>query len=289
MSTPFSMPPQAIALSFVAAGFHAGWNLLLKGARQREAFAWWGMLVGFVGFLPILVLGPAMPVRVWPFAGASGLVEVAYFAALNRAYQDGDFSLVYPVARGLTPVLLALFALVFLGEVPSVAGVAGLALVFAGIALVGGALGIFRGTAPGWRSLGHAAAVAVCSSTCSAIDAAAVRFSPAAGYSVLITGLTALLMFPVLLARGGRAGLTSALDAGLKRILGVALGLMLAYLFALQAFAIAPVGYVGAVREVSVVLAALAGWLWLGEGFGLERLAGAALIFAGLLAIAIGG
>jgi len=287
-ATP-TLPPQALAMALGAAALHALWNLLLKGARERLAFSWWAVLVSFVVYSPILFAGAAPSARAWPYALASGLGEVAYFAALARAYRDGDFSLVYPVARGLNPALLALWALLFLGEVPSALGTLGLVLVLGGLALVGGARRWLQGHPPAWTDLRNAAAVSVCSSACSAVDAAAVRFTPAPAYTVLVLGITALATAPLFLALLGPARLAAAGRAAPGRILLVGVVMMLAYGLTVQAFSIARAGYIGAIREVSVVLAALAGWLWFGEGFGAERVAGSILIFAGLVAIALGG
>src|SRR5215210_251919 len=100
------MPLTAIALVIVAAALHTGWNVILKQAQARQVFTWWACVVGALFYLPVFAFNVSIPARIWPYAVSSALVEAAYFIALIRAYEYGDFSLVYPIARGTAPVLL---------------------------------------------------------------------------------------------------------------------------------------------------------------------------------------
>ncbi len=88
------MPPSAVGLLVLAAAMHATWNLFVKRSAERQIFTWWSLVVGSVLFTPVL------------FIVASGAIEAAYFFALTRAYRLGDFSLVYPLARGAAPAFL---------------------------------------------------------------------------------------------------------------------------------------------------------------------------------------
>jgi drug/metabolite transporter (DMT)-like permease len=280
----------AIALGLVLASavLHTVWNLVLKQAANKQMLTWWALVAGFVLSSPVLLLGPPIPARVWPYVLGSAVAEAAYFWMLVRAYERADFSLVYPLARGAAPALLALWAALLLDERLSAAGVGGLALVLAGLTLVGGArlFGPGRVALRELRGVGSALGVALCISVYSLIGAAAVRFAPPAPFAVLDLGLTALLLAPLVLGRhGGRAVLAAAAAAPL-RIAAVGALMMLTYMLVLTAYALGPVSYAGALRESSVVLAALAGWLWLGESFGAVRVAGAVLIFAGIVLVA---
>jgi drug/metabolite transporter (DMT)-like permease len=302
------VPPTALGLVLLAAALHAAWNLLVKRAADKQVFTWCALVVGTVCFAPLLLAGPALPSRAWPYVAASAVAEAAYFAALTRAYTNADFSLVYPLARGAAPALLAVWAALFLGERPGRAGLAGLALLLLGLVIVGGAArprfpdtrmkgerqvgGAERGARPGSsRAAGIAAAllVAVCISIYSAIDGAAVRFAPPGPYLTLVIALTAALTAPVVLARYGGRAVVAEWRLNWPRIVAVGVLTLLAYLLVLRAYAIARVGYTGAIRETSIVFAALAGWRWLGEEFGASRTAGAALIVAGILVIAVAG
>src|SRR5215207_2205168 len=129
----------ALILLVVAAALHTGWNLLVKRAGEKQIFTWWAMVVGTACFAPLLAFSAPLPAVIWPYVLASALVETIYYLALLRAYTIGDFSLVYPLARGAAPAFLALWAALFLGERPHAGGIAGLALLLVGLLLVGGA------------------------------------------------------------------------------------------------------------------------------------------------------
>lgn len=285
------MPLSALALVFTAAALHAGWNLIVKGAGQRQVFAGWAVAVGGLVCLPLLALGAPVPATVWPYAFASGLVEAAYFVLLIRAYERGDFSLIYPVARGAAPALLALWGVILLGERPRPAGVMGLAFLLLGLVAVGGGRLWNRGARAGVGGGGVATAlgVALCISVYSAIDGAAVRLAPAPSYLALIMVLTAAFATPFIFARRGLRDAVACLRAQYARIILVGVLSPIAYLLVLRAYAISGVAYAGALREVSIVLAALAGWLLLKEPFGAVRVAGSCVIFAGILLIAVAG
>ena len=280
----------ALTLLLVAGVLHAAWNLLLKGAANRLVVLWWSWLAGALLFLPVLLAAP-VPRRIWPFVAASAVVEAAYGLLLAYAYGHADFSQVYPLARGAAPALLAVWAALALKQVPSPAGVAGIALVVLGLVPVGGGDVWWKWGGAGFRARGVAAAggVALCISLYSLIDGVAVRRTSAAPYTVAIILAGALILAPpVLLRYGARAALAELRGQAARIVVAGAL-MMVAYTLVLRAYAVSPLAYAGAVREVGVVIAALAGWLWLGEGFGARRVAGAAAVFAGVLVLAAFG
>jgi drug/metabolite transporter (DMT)-like permease len=284
------MPLSALALVITAAALHAGWNLIVKGAAEKQAFTGWAVTVSGLICLPLLALGAPVPANIWPYAAASGAVEAAYFVLLVRAYERGDFSLVYPVARGTAPALLALWGVTLLGERPRPSGIAGLALLLFGLVFVGTARLWKRGAADlGGGGVAAALVVALCISVYSAIDGAAVRRAPPSSYLALIMVLTALFAAPLIFARRGLRESVACWRTQYGRIILVGVLSPVAYLLVLRAYAISGVAYAGALREVSVVLAALAGWRLLKEPFGAVRLAGSCLIFAGILVIAVAG
>jgi drug/metabolite transporter (DMT)-like permease len=283
--------PTALALLVGAAALHAGWNFLVKRAGEKQVFTWLALVVGPACFAPFVLFGASFPAQIWPYVIASAVVELIYFMGLTYAYGKGDFSLVYPLARGAAPALLAVWAVLFLGERLRTAGLLGLALLVLGLMVVGGAAWWARRGAPAPHLGGVAAAlgVACCISIYSAIDGAAVRLTNPLPYIVLVMSLTAMLLAPPMLLRYGQQAVIAEWRANWRRIVLVGIATMFAYSFVLQAYAISRVSYAGAIREISVVFGALAGWLWLGEGFGVPRTAGAALIFLGILVIALTG
>jgi drug/metabolite transporter (DMT)-like permease len=283
--------PFALVLLIIAAALHAGWNFLVKRARERQIFAWLALVVGPLCFAPFVLPGAEVQAQVWLFVVASAVAESIYFIALTYAYGKADFSLVYPLARGAAPALLALWAVLFLGERLRAAGLLGLALLVLGLMVVGGAAWWARRSAepPHLGGVLAALGVAGCISIYSAIDGAAVRHVDPLPYIVLVLALTAALLAPPLLLRYGRQAVAAEWRANWQGIALVGVATMLGYTFVLQAYAISGVSYAGAIREISVVFGALAGWRWLGEGFGATRTLGAGLIFLGILVIAVAG
>jgi drug/metabolite transporter (DMT)-like permease len=285
------MPLFALALLLASAALHAGWNLLVKSAGEKRVFAWLALIVGPVCFAPFVVSGVAVPGQVWPYVIARALFELMYFLVLTYAYGKSDFSLVYPLARGAAPALLAVWAVLFLGERLHTIGVLGLALLVLGLMVVGGAAWWARRgeAAPDLRGVVAALSVACCISIYSAIDGAAMRLAEPLPYIVLVISLTAVMLTPLILLRYGRRVVLAELRANWQRIVVVGVATIFGYLFVLQAYALASVSYAGAIREISVVFGALAGWRWLGERFGISRTIGASLIFLGILVIAVAG
>src|SRR5215467_6860659 len=126
------MPAAALALVLAAALFHSCWNALTKNARDQFAFLWLAVAVAGVAFLPVTLwaLPPGgVPPAAWPFVIATIVLHALYFYALGRSYRSGEFSLVYPVARGLGVALVPVLAAVVLDERPSPVGAFGIALV----------------------------------------------------------------------------------------------------------------------------------------------------------------
>ncbi|SRR5258707_656793 len=285
------MPLSALALLLIAALLHTVWNLFIKRAQEKLVFTWWALLLATVCFAPFLFQVRAFPLSIWPYVLSSALVETIYFLVLIGAYRFGDFSLVYPLARGAAPALLVLWALLFLGERPHLAGVLGIALLVGGLVVVGGTTwwqqrktSSIAGTA-----LGLALAAACCVSIYSAIDGAAVRQVAPAPYTVLVVGFSGVLITPLILVRYGPRAIFAEIRVSWWRILLAGVLSLLTYMLVLLAFSFSSVSYGGAIREISVVFAAFIGWRWLGEDFGRARLLGSLLIFAGILVIALAG
>ena len=285
------MPPAALGLILIAAITHAGWNLVLKQAQQKLVFMWWALVVGTIGFTLLLPASPPLPLRIWPYALSSALAEAGYYFALTWAYDIDDFSLIYPIARGSAPVLLVLWAVLFLGEHPQLAGLLGIALLVLGLIVVGsgGIVFLQKKTAFSIKGILAAFCAATCISIYTAIDGAAVHFVSPIPYTVLLFFLSVILVAPAVLWRYGRRAIITEWHANWPRIILVGILCIAAYILVLQAYTLARVSYAGAVREISVVFAAFIGWRWLGESFGAVRTVGAILIFAGILVIAVAG
>ena len=289
----------AALILVVSAGLlHAGWNLILKRCRDSLLVAAWGLLVGAALLSPVLVRAWPVPVRVWPFAISSSVVLLGYYTCLARAYERGDFSLVYPVARGTAPALLALWAMIFFGERPSGRGIAGVLTILCGLLVLGGGP-LWAGRRGGGgqeaprvraQGVGLAFLVAFMVSVYAALDAAAVQHWSPLPYLVLVFALSGLMLVPLLAFRERKRDgqrVWRVLRTQFPAVVVVSLMTLAAYTMVLKAFQIAPVSYAGAARETGIVFGALAGWLLLGERFGPVRTLGALLVFLGVGVLAL--
>src|SRR5260370_27870609 len=285
------MPLTALGLLLAAAILHTTCNLIVKRAQEKQVFIWCALIAGAICFSPLLLTNPVFPISLWPYLLSSALFEAIYYITLIRAYENGDFSLVYPMARGAAPVFLVAWAALFLGESPRLYGLIGIALLVLGLVVVGGkAWWTLRKTSTLNKSaLVLALGVACCISIYTTIDGAAVRYVNPLPYTVLVIALGAAFVTPAVVLRYGNRAIINEWRTNWMRMVLVGIFTLLAYMLVLKVYTIARVSYAGAVREISVVFAAFAAWRWLGEDFCLIRLVGAVVILAGILVIAIGG
>ncbi|MFL5628238.1 MAG: EamA family transporter [Ktedonobacteraceae bacterium] len=285
------MPLSALGLLLVAAVLHAGWNLLVKRAKEKQVFTWWGLVMGCACFIPLLLISQPFPASIWPYVICSAVMEGAYYIILTRAYEHGDFSLIYPIARGAAPAFLILWAFLFLGERPRPMGYIGLLLLVLGLIIIGGKnwWSLRKTTTFSTSGIVLALTVACCISIYSAIDGAAVHRVAAAPYTLLVISLSTVFFTPLIVVHYGRSAIVAEWRANWLGIILVGFLMLLSYMLVLETYAFARVSYAGSVREISVVFAALMGWRWLGEDFGMVRTFGAIVIFVGILIIAVAG
>lgn len=284
------MPIAAILLLLSGAVLHTAWNLILKQSKDKYIASWWMVATGgIIALFTLLFTG--LPVReMWKFAIFSILVEALYFVTLSYAYHDNEFSLIYPVARGAAPAFLALWSFLFLGERLTVGGLVGLGLIIAGLLIIGISM-LARSNVTRLHIKGVAVAVflAMLISIYSAIDGAAVKNGHAVAYVMTMFTLVPLPITPFVVRRYGWSRLWQEFkEQGGRLLLTGVLGVA-AYMLAVLAYSLAPLSYSGAIREVSVVFGAIAGWWFLHEKMGGMRLLGAVVIFAGILVIAFLG
>lgn len=267
------MPLDALALALGAAALHAFWNVVL--ARERDVEAATALAV--VSVLALLVLPAALTWRVEaaaiPYIVASGALELLYFALLAAAYRRYELSLVYPVARGLAPVLALVFVVAAGGPRPAALGMAGVVVVSVGVLLVRGPRGDLRGLAVG-------ATIAAVIAGYTVVDGYGIHHAAAAPYLLLIM-IGPAVCYPLAI---GRRRLRVA--AGWMP-LAVGAGLSVAYLLVLLALRLASAPAVSAVRETSVVIATALAAAFLHERVSRGRLAGSILVAAGVAMLAL--
>ena len=273
----------ALTLVLCAAFLHALWNAVVKAADDRAlvlgAVAAANVLAGIV----LLALFEAPAVESWPYIAASTLIHYGYYIFLLLAYRFGDFSQVYPISRGLAPVLVALGAQAFAGETLPVLAWIGLLSVSFGIIVLSLPSGGIR---PNPAAVAAAAGTGLFIASNTVVDGIGVRLADSPfGY----IGWLFVLEFPVILAVAlWQRGKPPAIRWPAIR-LGLLGGLLaaLAYGIVVYVKTFMPLGAVSAVRESSEIFAALIGAVYFGERPWRRRIFAAAAVTTGVVALAI--
>jgi drug/metabolite transporter (DMT)-like permease len=273
-----------------AAALHALWNSLVKSASDKFLSStvvalWCGVAAVVAG----LVL-PRPAAAAFPFIVASALVHIVYFMLVGQLYRSADLSVAYPIMRGLAPLIAAIIALVTLGEAPApIASLGVLALVTGVLAM--GASGLAHGRIDRPTvivALANSAVIAIYS----VIDGEGARISGAGSafafaYNSWADALTALAYLPIILCLRGRA-VAAAFAGDWRRGFIGGLAAFLGYAIVIWAMTRAPIAAVAALRETSVVFAAIIGVVALGEPFHAQRAIAVLVILAGIILLRFG-
>jgi drug/metabolite transporter (DMT)-like permease len=278
----------ALALVLSAAVIHATWNAMAKGAREPMAMLWWA------GVLSSLVLAPPSLYVLWhdglspralPFVLATVTLHSVYFFSLGKAYQSGDFSVVYPMARGLGVAIVPVGAYYFFDERLSRLGILGIILIGSGIFALHWRRSAWSEDALLRPGTGWAIATGLCIATYSLVDKVGVsHINPLPYLWAMMLGSCVSLLPPVLRRPGAltREWQENRLAVLLSGVLSPG-----GYLLVLFAFRLSKAGYVVAGREVSIVISALVGSILLKEGQLGQRLVGAGIVAAGVICVAL--
>jgi drug/metabolite transporter (DMT)-like permease len=263
-----------LLLALAAACVHATWNLLLARAKDTQAAGAIAICVGVIAFAPVAASVWRVEPAAWKYIVTSGCFELAYWSLLATAYRRAELSVVYPVGRGLAPLLVLAIGVSFLGTKTSWLQGAGVCLVAVGIVLVRG----FKVRADRIGLL-FGVGIAGCIAAYTLVDKHGIQHANPIAY------LEMDLLFPAV-GYGVTVFFLKGLPA-IRRELGVpivlaGLGTFSGYLLVLLALRIAPAAPVSAVRETSVVIAAVLARIFLRERVTRGRLAGAALVAAGI-------
>lgn len=281
-----SLQPHLVVLVLAAALMHASWNALGKSGGDTVAVFAVIQGVGVLAAGTVLPFLAPMAGEAWPFMLASAVIHNGYFFFLMKAYQNGDLGHVYPLARGSAPLLVAGLTMALAVETPTVGGMAGIALISIGIA----SLAHTGRLAPGaGRAAVLAFATALFIAAYTLVDGLGVRASAApityAAWLFLLAGLPFCAV--TLACRRHSLGR----DLGLAWRAGTMAGLLaaLGYAIVLYAMSQGALAYVSALRETSVLFAALIGAIALKEPFGTRRIVAALVIAAGLIVLQTAG
>lgn len=273
----------ATVLALCAAVLHASWNLVVKQSEDRHLALWGQFTIAGVACAIGLVVWSVVdspPDIAWRWAALSGAMHVPYIVLLSRAYNRGDFSMSYPIVRGAGALAGAFGGIVILNDSPTVVSMVGVVVVIAGV--------LTLARAGSWHVISAALAVSATIGGYTIIDAHGARMSQPIGYSMALLTCASVCTTAWTMATK-RSAMIPALKRNAKSMTGAAIASTVAYTLVLIAVRRAPVGYVAALRESSVVIAAFAGWKMLDEGDHRRRIASAVIVFVGLVVLVAGG
>ena len=273
-----------VTLAVLGAGMlHAGWNALLKSAGGGDPLLDTATVVAGSTVCSLLAL-PFLPMPdagAWPFIAASTFIHFGYYLTLAQAYRTGDLSFAYPLMRGTAPLLVTVLGAVFLRELPQPHVIVGIALISIGIIAIAFSRRERHPPAAAYWAFANAAIIAVYT----LVDGTGARASGNAfSYVTWLTFIEGIAFLTWIRVRRG-AMASGYLRNQWRRGLVGGFCSVAAYGIVLWAMTRAPVAAVAALRETSVIFAALIGAIWLKEGFGLARLAGAATVVVGVAAL----
>lgn len=268
----------AVVLALTAACLHALWNLAIKRSAVDRFHAIWGQVVlGSIVAAAVFVALGGMAAAAWPWAALSGAIHVPYFVLLTRAYDLGDFSQVYPIARGFGALTATVGGIALLGDRIGPLSAAAIGIVVLGLfGLSGRVMGPAVLTALG---------VGIAIGGYTLADSRGSRVSEVAYYG-LGTGLAACVAISIYaVATGRHRGFATALRSEWRVMLLGGIAQKLTYTLVLAAVRLAPVGTVAALRETSVVVAVVLGAWLLGEERGGRRAVASATVVVGVIVL----
>ena len=289
------MTALSLVLVLLSAVAHASWNLMLKRAADPEVFAWCLLVVATVLLAPLgvalfLFNSVGLP-GLW-FVLATIVLHVLYFNLLARGYAQGDLSLVYPVARGMGPMLVPVLAVVLLNETIEPLAIGGIAAIIGGIYTIswwGNFHQVLRSPLLFLRSTGmrYAVLTGLTIAAYSIVDKEGVGHIQPLLYMYFLSFGTAVMLAPYILFHKGAAAVRTEWRANAVPITVAGLLTFTAYGLVLTAFSLSRVSYVAPAREVGIVIGVLMGVFLLKEPFGGGRLLGSGFIVGGLALVAL--
>jgi drug/metabolite transporter (DMT)-like permease len=273
-----------VTLAVLAAAVtHATWNAIAHGIKdQTLAFALIGV-GGIAAGIPLVIVAAMPRGDCWPYLLGSVAIHVFYNLLLMQCYRLGEFSQVYPLARGTSPLVVTILAAVFVGEHLAFPQVAGVLVVSAGLAVL-----VLAGRRPGRGAFAAAIGTGLTIAAYTTVDGVGVRLSASpVGYIGWLMVLESLCVPMVALARRR--------DVVLKQrprvlLAGLAAGALsvLAYGLVLWAQTRGSLAPIAALRETSVIFGAIIGTLVFREPFGRTRIVATVLVAAGILLLNVG-
>jgi drug/metabolite transporter (DMT)-like permease len=291
------MPLFAIILILISTFIHAGWNMLIRSQQNSYTFLRITIVISVVGMGPALLAefwGKPFPLQVWVYLALAGVFQAIYYLGLSQGYQKGDFTVVYPVARTL-PILLIALADVARGRAPSSIAWIGMVAVSLGCivtpleSLQNFKISYYWNRAMIWivvTAVGVVGYTIVDKAAAELIDAGPWT---AARYGVYETALSAIAYWLVLKGMGHSTGEPTGWQGWKWPALG-AVGVFGAYWLILWSYQLSPqASYVVALRQLSIVIGVALGSMLFREPAPALRLGAAVVIAVGVAGIVLIG
>ena len=282
------MTSPVFLLVLISAFSHAAWNFAARRAAGNLVAIWLGLWLGCTlvspGVIGIIVykgVPATIPVQAIICICATGLIHAVYFRLLAAGYEHGEISLVYPIARGSGIGLTAILASFFLKENFTLPGLIGIALICAGIISLSAAA---ERTASDAKAIALALSIGATIVAYSLVDKVGVHYINPVVYIWSMFLIAAVFLTPFVVKRY-RGTLRQIAGQYLGYAVVIGIGSIATYLMILFAFTMGRVGYIVAVRELAVVLGALAGIIFLKERFTIPKAIAICTIVIGVVCI----
>lgn len=283
----------AFILVVFSACLHAYWNFLLKKSEDTRVFIWLFLVISILIFFPIFayeITQTDIPAIGWCYILITGLVHALYLVSLSSAYEKGDLSFVYPLARSAPIIFVLIGAMIFLGEVPSKAGIAGIALmILGGYTLhLNSPNSLFKPLkALNSKPSQLALLTALFISFYSIIDKVGIEYVQVFVYIYLMFVFMFVFLSPYILLTRNKNKIKAEWSSNKKNIIIVGFLCFFTFFLILIAMTLAKLSYIVALRQLSIIFSVAFGALMLKEEHGDIRLTASLLIFAGSFLIAI--
>lgn len=281
----------ALSLIIVSAFMHATWNFWAKKSKGGFAFVWLYMATSTVIYAPF-VIGLFIIQEVtlgwvaFAFIAGSALIHLVYSLTLQKGYQIGDFSLIYPVARGIGPAIVAIMAVVLHQEKLSAIALGGIILIMISIFVISGGIQAIKKTET-MLPLLYGLIIGCMIATYTILDKGAVGVASIAPLLLNYGSIVGQMILLLPLALKNWKQVKDDWQKHRKEVIGIGVLNPLAYILVLTAMTFTQVSLVAPVREMSIVIGTLMGAKMLSEGFGTRRIIAAATMVIGIIIITI--
>ncbi|MCK4404508.1 MAG: EamA family transporter [candidate division Zixibacteria bacterium] len=294
------MPLEALVLILISALLQASLNLLIKGSERKIAFVAGAFLISLILYFPVFIWGRSLlaeetlPSNVWSWLGilACGGTGTLYYIFIGNAYDKGDLSVVFPIARSFGPIFILIFALILLKEKVSYLGLLGILITVFGSYVIHLPSFSFSNLTSPFKALKSkpflfSIGAGACTATYSLINKKNLEMVEPFTLYYLIFGFMTLFLVISLLLKRKEDQIREEFKHNLKGLFLMGLFGFISALLFLYALQMSKVSYLGAARNISIVFGVILGTFFLREGYGRMRFFASLLIFAGILLLSV--